>query len=51
MGSLLWGAVLGVGGFAAAFAIAIAFQFGTMALSLRWSTDGRGSPPPVEPFD
>ena len=51
MGSLLWGAVLGVGGFAAAFAIAIAFQFGTMALSVRWSADGRGSPPPVEPFD
>jgi hypothetical protein len=51
MGSLLWGAVLGVGGFAAAFVIAIAFQLGTMALSVRWSTDDRGSVPPVDAFD
>jgi MFS family permease len=51
MGSLLWGAVLGVSGFAAAFVIAIGFQLGTMALSVRWSSDGRGSVPPVDPFD
>jgi MFS family permease len=48
MGSVLWGAVLGVAGFQAAFVIAIAFQLGTMALSVRWSTDERGSVPPVD---
>jgi len=51
LGSLLWGAVLGVGGFAVAFVIAIAFQLGTMALSVRWSSSGGGGGAPVDPFD
>lgn len=52
MGSLLWGGVLAVGGFGAAFVLAIISQLATMAISIRSSTDRASSPaPPVDPFD
>lgn len=47
IGSLLWGGVLSVGGFPAAFVIAIGFQLGTMAISVRASSGRPSSPTPT----
>jgi MFS family permease len=50
-GSLLWGAVLAIGGFGAAFGVAIAFQLATMALSARWSDVEPRDASPAETID
>jgi MFS family permease len=51
VGSLIWGAVLGVAGFGVAFGIAIASQLGTMVLSMRWTEEDVRAVPSMEPFD
>lgn len=50
-GSLLWGGVLSIGGFAGAFGVAIAFQLATMALSARMSDGAPGTAPPAGAVD